>query len=168
MLARRKPQSAQVDSDGYSECFGAVIDHDTVASWRSRQDQLQVIGQAELFPLLAARLTWRARLADRRVIYFLDNDSARIAAVRAYSPVLASLKIVMGCTAWDFEHRSSAWYARVPTVCNVADAPSRMTLRGIPGCLRSRVVPPVLPHGASPAEILEIGFSGAGDTEVVQ
>ena len=89
--------------------------------------QKQVIGQAEIFPVLVARLTWKSRIAGRRVYYFIDNESARLALVKSYSPCLPSLKILMSCLAWDQEFQSSPWYARVPTYSNLADAPSRMT-----------------------------------------
>lgn len=91
-------------------------------------DQKQVIGQAEIFPVLVAKLTWASELARRRVIFFIDNESAKIALIRAYSPILASLKIALECSAWDFQNDCSSWYARVPTICNVADCPSRMEL----------------------------------------
>ena len=65
------------------QCFGAGISQGTIETWKSKADQKQVIGQAELFPLLVARLTWKDIIAGRRCMYFLDNESARIAMVRA-------------------------------------------------------------------------------------
>ena len=50
------------------EYFGAVVGTITVNSWKTRLDQDQVIGQAELFPVLVAKLTWAARLKGRRAI----------------------------------------------------------------------------------------------------
>ena len=95
------------------ECFGAVVSKETTQAWKTREDQRQVIGQAELFPLLVSRLTWPEILKGRRTIYFLDNESARIAMVRAYGPVLCSLSIVMSCSKWDYDNESLGWYARV-------------------------------------------------------
>eukprot|EP00973_Karenia_brevis_P040752 5640106-Karenia_brevis.AAC.1 len=66
--------------------FGATIREDLVAQWRTKEKQEQVIGQAELFPLLIARLTWAKYLKGSRVIYFLDNEAARLGAIKAYSP----------------------------------------------------------------------------------
>ena len=51
-------------------CFGAEISQRTLNTWKSRLEQTQVIGQAELFPLLVARLTWHKILAGRRCIFF--------------------------------------------------------------------------------------------------
>ena len=127
------------------QCFGAGIGQSTLDSWKSRSDQTQVIGQAELFPLLVSRLTWHKILAHRRCIYFVDNESARIAMIRAYSPVLCSLKIVMSCLKWDYDNESTGWNARVPTASNPGDAPSRLLApvvrRGV------EVVQPISPIG---------------------
>ena len=67
------------------------------------------------------------QISNRRVLYFLDNDSARIALIRGYIPVLSSLDIVMKCARLDAEARSSPWYSRVHTSSNPADEPSRLS-----------------------------------------
>ena len=136
------------------EYFGAIVTEETVASWKSTTEQLQVIGQAELFPVLLAKLTWAERLEGRRVIYFLDNESARLALVRAYSPVLASLQIVMQCLSWDFAHHSDSWYARVSSVANISDGPSRLSAVELQGLFGGCAVAPVFPSGLAPAWVL--------------
>ena len=112
--------------------------------WKTRPDQEQVIGQAEIFPALVARWTWASHLADNRVMYFIDNESARLALVKSYSPVLPSLSLVQECVAVDFQITSSPWYARVPTFSNIADSPSRMVVSDDLKALGARVVCPVL------------------------
>ena len=84
-------------------------------------DQSQVIGQAEPFPVLLSKLTWARRLRDRRVIFFIDSDAARLGLVKAYSPVLPSLNIIMECLSWDYANASESWYARVPSSANISD-----------------------------------------------
>eukprot|EP00973_Karenia_brevis_P002349 316089-Karenia_brevis.AAC.1 len=71
---------------GRLEAFGAEVGEDLVEEWKSKASQDQVIGQAEIFPVLVARLTWKHYLKGRRVIFFLDNEAARIGLVRSYSP----------------------------------------------------------------------------------
>ena len=114
-----------------------------------------VIGQAEIFPTLIARLTWKDRLKNRRVLYFIDNEAARLGLVKSYSPVLPSLDIIMACIGWDYQQRSTPWYARVPTACNLADGPSRMSVDTIPRRLKCVIVPPIFPEGFSPLEVLK-------------
>jgi len=102
-----------------------------------------------------ARLTWRETIRGRRVIYFVDNDSARQAAVKSYSPVAASLEILMEMISFDFVEASLPWYSRVPTEVNVADAPSRMKYEGLVADLGARVVSPRYPkHWHSECELL--------------
>ena len=134
------------------ECFGAKLSEETTAVWKTKLDQTQVIGQAEIFPLLIARLTWGERLAGRRVIYFVDNESARIGLVRAYSPVLPSLSIILSCLHWDYAHNSQGWYARVPSYSNISDGPSRL-VRPAPssGII---TVAPIFPDGHIPELVL--------------
>jgi hypothetical protein len=140
--------------EGLIYYFGSVIPPEVVASWASKHDQKQVIGQAELFPVLVAKLTWRSLLAGRRAIYFLDNDSARLALVKAYSPVLPSIRIVMSCLDWDFRSNSDSWYARVPTAANISDGPSRMDPSALLARFPARVMPPVFPEGIPRGKVL--------------
>eukprot|EP00973_Karenia_brevis_P005302 725379-Karenia_brevis.AAC.1 len=79
---------------GRLEAFGAVVSQDLVEAWKSRASQEQVIGQAEIFPVLVARLTWAHDLEGQRAIFFIDNEAARLGLVKSYSPILASLKII--------------------------------------------------------------------------
>ena len=130
------------------EHFGFWVDKEKLEKWKTKEDQKQVIGQAELYPLLVARLTWGKYLKGRRVIYFIDNESARIGLVRGYSSVLPSLKIIMQCLEWDCNNDSTAWFARVPSESNPADGPSRMEPQWVESALRSVSVTPVLPPEA--------------------
>jgi hypothetical protein len=131
------------DGSQAPELFGAMLSKSVVDSWCTKLGQSQVIGQAELFPLLVARHTWRHKLIGRRVIYFIDNDSARMGMVKAYSPVLPSLDIICKCLSWDNENESVSWYARVPTVCNIADDPSRMCPDLLVGRYGAKIVAPL-------------------------
>ena len=94
---------------GASEMFGAVIPSNLADQWKSWSQQSQIIGQAELYPLLVARLTWAHRLRGQRVMFFVDNES-----IKAYSPVLASTKILAEISRFDYLHDVFPWYARVP------------------------------------------------------
>ena len=75
--------------------------------------------------------------------------------VKSYSPVLPSLKIIMECIGWDFDNVCAPWYARVPTVCNIADGPSRLKICGYLAGLHPVVVQPVCPVGHDPVVFLK-------------
>ena len=76
---------------------------------------------------------------------------ARLALVKAYSPVLPSLNIVTQCAQWDYAHESAAWFDRVPTRANVAHGPSRLSADQVVQELGGQVQTPVFPEGLSPA-----------------
>lgn len=143
-----------LDPRGRCEYFGATVSQQTVDSWKSKLNQAQVIGQAELAPLIVARLTWADRLSGRRVIFFIDNESARLCAIKAYSPVLSSLLIVTQCVGFDYLHGVLPWYARVPTCCNIADGPSRMDPSEAISILGATCVAPILPEDITLANVL--------------
>ena len=58
--------------------FGDHVPQPFVTAW-ARAGKRQVIAQAEMFPVLAAKCTWRKQLSGRSIIWFLDNESARMA-----------------------------------------------------------------------------------------
>jgi len=125
-----------------AQCFGCVVSAPQVEAWKTKLNQKQVIGQAELFPVLLAKLTWAEHLKDRRAIYFIDNDAARLGLVKAYSPVLPSLGIIMDCLNWDYANSAESWYARVPSASNISDGPSRLDFELVYDELKAtRVVP---------------------------
>jgi hypothetical protein len=79
-------------------------------------------------------------------LYFIDNDSARLALIKGYSPVLASLRIIMACARYGTRYKSSPWYARVPTKSNLAGEPSRMGKKELTR-LNAKIVSPFLDDG---------------------
>lgn len=129
------------------QAFGAMLSKEVTSEWASKEGQTQFIGQAEIFPVLVARLTWASRISGKRVLYFIDNDSARLALIKSYSPVLASLKIICDCTAWDCKSDCVSWYARVPTEANCADGPSRLQREEVVHDFGAEIVKPVFPTG---------------------
>ena len=137
------------------QAFGCVLRDEDLAEWKTKVGQSQIIGQAEIYPAWVAKLTFADKLAGRRAIFFIDNESAKIALIRAYSPVVASLRLVMQCAAWDYENQCGAWYARVPTCCNPADSPSRMEVSELMIRLGVELVKPILPFGRQPARYLK-------------
>ena len=58
-------------------------------------------------------------------MFFIVNESARFALVRRYSPVESSRRIIVQVFKEIQELQLFPWFARVPTCCNPADAPSR-------------------------------------------
>ena len=108
------------------QAFGARLTAEAAQRLATKTGQTQVIGQAELLPILVAKTIWENHIKNKKVMYFVDNDSARLAMIKGYSPVITSLRIIMACSYRDAMCRTVSWYARVPTKSNIADEPSRM------------------------------------------
>ena len=111
---------------GRFEFFGTIVPDDVSASWGRGCGQLQVIGQAELAPLVLAVHLWRRILAGRSMLAFVDNDSAKDAAIRGYSPSLPSAHLVSALWQCLAAVGAMPWFDRVPGLSNLADAPSRL------------------------------------------
>ena len=87
--------------------------------------------------------TWKGRLRGRPVVIFIDNDSARFGLIAGNSPVAASAAIISATWSMIAQLGIFVWFARVPTVCNPADCPSRAKFAELASLPRSRRVEPV-------------------------
>ncbi len=104
--------------------FGCDVPPRVVRRWAQAEDD-QVIAQAELAPVLLAKLIWRDAFLDTAGIVFVDNSSALHSLVSGYSPTEESSNIIGAATLMDARLGFAQWLARVPSAANVADAPSR-------------------------------------------
>ena len=88
----------------------------------------QVISQIELWALLAVRWHYRSDTLNRRVIAFIDNEAARICAIKATSP--SSTMRAMARIFGDLEMLWPCyfWVERVCSFSNPSDLPSRNKL----------------------------------------
>ena len=75
--------------------------------------------------MVIAKIIWRVFLEDEPCIAFLDNEAVRAGLVRGYSPNLHNCSIVSAALALERASGTSTWYARVPSLSNPADRPSR-------------------------------------------
>ena len=115
-------------AEDWAEMFGGLVPPRLVKVWKRQGQQIQVIGQAELLPVLLAKIAWRGRFKHRRLICFLDNDSARQALIKGWSPSQSSNAIVKEMLSRETSDLGWNWYGRVPTHSNPADEPSRLIL----------------------------------------
>ena len=105
--------------------FGMELSSDVVAHWQSEGSR-QVIAQGELLPVYVAKKLWPMELSHARNLFFIDNESAREALIRNYSPSWSSREIILRVKILDSKLSSLDWYGRVPTMANWADGPSRL------------------------------------------
>eukprot|EP00435_Cladocopium_sp_Y103_P049658 s1454_g15.t1 len=135
-----------VFTDGAAEENGSLVTHGAVlwdcetanyfyfgdnvpGAWVDRwtaHGRKQVIGQAEIFPVVVAKKTWCDILESRMTLWFLDNSSALHALIRSYSPVVENQNLLCINAKYDSAVAPTNWYARVPSSSNLADGPSRL------------------------------------------
>ena len=90
----------------------------------------QIIFEAETLAAVVAFMLWVSRCESRRCILFVDNEGSKFSLLRGLSDnsvvdFLAEKFVEMEASVHTF-----TWLARVPSNCNVADAPSRGDVSG--------------------------------------
>ena len=105
--------------------FGGEVPEEWVAKWKS-SGRVQLICQAEIFPVVVAKQTWPEFLSHRAVLWFIDNNSAQAALVRSYSPVTDNYELLVRNAELDVCMQTMNWYSRVPSKSNISDDPSRL------------------------------------------
>jgi hypothetical protein len=122
--------AALVCPSGAKLAFGLEVPAGVVSRWTATGSR-QVIGQAELLPILYSLLTWEKLLAGQRLIVFIDNDAARWACIRGSSQTLSSAELLFDLALARARTAVAPWFARVNTASNPGDAPSRLNLEAI-------------------------------------
>ena len=121
------------------EFFGDHVPAHLVQQWRNT-GRSQLIFFAELYPILIARRTWAKVLRNRRVLIFVDNEAAKAALIRNYSPLLDAAHMLSEIADLDVQLECFPWYCRVPSKSNFSDAASRLAFGEYEECFR-RVQP---------------------------
>ena len=88
-------------------------------------EKKQIIGQAEILPMIVSRILWSGRMQGRDVIHYVDNDAARFSTIKGSSPSRESSWLIHGFWETEVQNQSHTWISRVPTCCNIGDGPSR-------------------------------------------
>ena len=117
---------------GRCEYFGFLAPEQITQVWM-QDGHTQTIGQAELLPAVLARSVWCDSLDGRRALFFLDNDAARAALIKARSPSVASNSLVRSFLLCESRGPAWPWFARVPSPSNLSDDPSRLDFNQVHG-----------------------------------
>jgi hypothetical protein len=110
----------------YNKTFvtGSVVPHELRERWLSEVGS-QIIGQVELLPVLLCKSYFHEVMTHRKVVFFIDNESARMGLIKATSSSSCSDKIIRLYYELERSFPSVTWFARVPSFSNPADVPSR-------------------------------------------
>ena len=112
-----------------SEYFGLRVEAAIVQRWKDAGGVDQVIAQAELLPVLLARQVWAEWIRDRSVFFFIDNSSVLHCLINGFTKTQASRSMLLAISADDVKCPCRAWYSRVSSAANPADAPSRLKFK---------------------------------------
>ena len=72
--------------DGSFQDFGGQIGDALLDLLSDGGAKMQVVGQAELIPCVAAKEVWRKKLRGRLVMNYVDNEAAKYALIKGSSP----------------------------------------------------------------------------------
>ena len=115
-----------VDGDFRIGCTITVPDV-LVAHWLKHAGE-QIISQIELWALVAIRWHFRERLESRRLISWIDNEAARVCAIKASSPSPTMRALTRALSDMEVAWPVFAWTERVCSFSNPGDLPSRHKL----------------------------------------
>ena len=125
-----------VDENGLVvECFGLEIDDSLREEFLAKSQH--PIYELEIFPVLVALRTWKKQLSNSQVVFYLDNDAARSALIRADGSTELSQVLIAELVKLEKDTGILPWFARVPSASNPADDASRLVfntpwLLGVP------------------------------------
>ena len=104
--------------------FGGQIPDVLVQHWL-RQVGQQIICEAEIFAAVLARWYLNTKYTNRRCIFWIDNDAARLALIKSVSTSVPMLCMAQSFHAFSETDNIQCWFERVASESNIADLPSR-------------------------------------------
>ena len=104
--------------------FGCRVQREVCDSISS-EGQKQIIGELETLAVLVALQLWGPELRSKHLMTFIDNEGCRYLILRGRAENKNLSKLVHQIARSEEDSSLFIWYARVPTECNIADAPSR-------------------------------------------
>ena len=82
--------------------------------------------------MLVAFVLWKKHIRHRPVVGYIDNNSTRDVCISGSARTSPGKELIASILHLEDELSLVAWYARVPSISNIADGPSRGTLEDIP------------------------------------
>jgi len=84
------------------------------------------IHELEILPVVIAATLWGSLFSNPQVVYYIDNESARLAYVRGDGETLRASKLIQVFVEEEARLQHRVWFGRVPSFSNPADDPSRL------------------------------------------
>ncbi|CAE7361058.1 unnamed protein product [Symbiodinium sp. CCMP2592] len=103
--------------------FACHVCDSVVSTWS--RDLQHIIGPVEAYAVLTARKVFHQSLSGRYCVYFIDNDGVLLSYIKGTSSSKPMRDILLMWESLEMHAHTWAWWARVPSASNPADAPSR-------------------------------------------
>lgn len=100
------------------------------------------IFEVELLASLVALYTWHHLTARSCAVFYLDNEAAKGALIKAYSSIDVANRMIDHFVVREMELGVKIWFGRVCSHSNPADAPSRLEFTSLSN-LGSKLVQPL-------------------------
>ena len=84
------------------------------------------IHELEVLPILVAASLWGDLFPHSQVVYFIDNESSRMACIRGTGETLRASEVIQAFVNLESKLQHKVWFGRVPSHSNPADSPSRL------------------------------------------
>ena len=104
--------------------FGGVVPVDIMRCLL--QKSKNPIYELEVLPVLVSVWLWKGRINLAQVCWYLDNEASRSAFIKGQGATPLAACMVDAFTAEEMKLQLKSWFARVPSLSNLADSPSRL------------------------------------------
>ena len=84
------------------------------------------IHELEVMPILLAAELWGKTYEGSQVVYYIDNESARMAHIRGDGETLRAAQMIQAFVEIESTCQHRVWFGRVPSYSNPTDGPSRL------------------------------------------
>ena len=123
--------------------FASKVHPRAVSEWS--RDMKHIIGPVELYAVIAARLHWHQFISGQCIVYYVDNYPVLDALIKGTSTAVTFRDLLACYERKELHGYSWAWFSRVPSESNCADAPSRGEYQGLvdKGWTHDRCVCPI-------------------------
>ena len=78
-----------------------------------------------MIPVLVSMKLWGYLIQGSQVVHYIDNESVRLALLRGNGETVTAKFVAAEIMNAEYFLKTKSWYARVASVSNLADDPSR-------------------------------------------
>ena len=104
--------------------FGGAVPECIMVDLLSRSKN--PIHELEVLPVLVAAKVWSHMFARCQVVFYIDNESSRMAYIKGHGETLRAKFMIEEFVDIEARLKLRIWFGRVPSYSNPADSPSRL------------------------------------------